>query len=253
MSGMQVQPGRLLFEHDVSDHSVSVIVPLYNYERYVVETLDSVLAQTHRDLVLVVVDDCSTDRSGEVVQAWMAAHRSAGIGFALLQNEANARLAATRNTGIDFAQTEYCFFLDADNTIYPRCIEKHVLALATRPDADAAYGLIEVFGGRAGIMGAGVFERSALSQRNYIDAMAMFRRRSLLTCGGFRHIDHGWEDYDLWLRLCEDNRPIIHIPEILSRYREHKASMLRTDTNLPDHIRNLHVEMTRLHPWLDLQ
>ena len=44
----------------------------------------------------------------------------------------------------------------------------------------------------------------------------------------------------------------IHIPEILSRYREHPASMLRTDTNLPEHINKLHVEMKRRHPWLDL-
>lgn len=249
---MMTQAVRELFVHNMSDQQVSVIIPLYNYEGYIAETLNSVLAQTHRDLAIIVVDDGSTDRSAQLVENWMRANRTSGIGLGLWQHVSNAKLAATRNTATSLSASSYCFFLDADNAIYPRCIEKHFAALERRPDAAAAYSLIEVFGSRSGIMGAGVFEREALSHGNFIDAMAMIRRSALIDLGGFQHIDHGWEDYDLWLRLCEAGHVAIHIPEILSRYREHMASMLRTDTNLPDHIRKLHTEMRRRHPWLDL-
>lgn len=241
-----------VFSVPIADAQVSVIVPLYNYAGYIVETLESVMEQTCRSIQLIVVDDCSTDDSLAVVEAWMRDHSRVGIGLALWTHSANARLAKTRNTGIGLSSSEYCFFLDADNAMYPRCIEKHVASLQARPDAAAAYSLIEVFGARAGIMGAGVFEREALSHGNFIDAMAMVRRSALVALGGFEHIDHGWEDYDLWLRLSESGRTAVHIPEILARYREHSASMLRTETNLPKHIKALHSEMKRRHPWLDL-
>ena len=97
-----------------------------------------------------------------------------------------------------------------------------------------------------------MFDRAALRHGNFIDAMAMVRRSVLLELGGFAHIEHGWEDYDFWLRLCESGQVAIHLPEILSRYREHAASMLRTNTNLPNHIARLHAEMKRRHPWLEL-
>lgn len=249
---MITQEAHKMFVGNVFGRKVSVIIPLYNYEDYIMDTLNSVATQTYRDLAVIVVDDCSTDRSAHFVENWMRDHSESDIGFGLWRNANNSKLAVTRNTGISLTSSDYCFFLDADNTLFPRCIEKHVEALETRPDASAAYSLIEVFGGQCGIMGAGVFDRKALSHGNFIDAMAMFRRSALQSLGGFEHIEHGWEDYDVWLRLCEMGQVAIHIPEILSRYREHPASMLRTDTNLPEHINKLHAEMKRRHPWLDL-
>lgn len=249
---MITQDADQVFANRTGDCRVSIIIPLYNYEQYIIQALESVLAQSCRDLEVVVVDDCSTDTSCAVVAEWMHVHQFADIGLRLFRNRSNARLAITRNTGIERSAAEFCFFLDADNALYPRCVEKHLAALDARPDAAAAYSLIEVFGGRAGIMGAGVFEREALGRGNFIDAMAMVRRSVLAGLGGFRHIEHGWEDYDLWLRLCESGQFAIHVPEILSRYREHATSMLRTDTNMPGHIRKLHADMIRRHPWLQL-
>lgn len=249
---MNIQDGEVLFEHRQRDSSVSVIIPLYNYANYISEALDSVLYQTCRDIEIVVVDDCSSDKSVSTVAEWMEKNVDCGLNLVLAKNKRNARLAITRNTGVSYTTSKFCFFLDADNTIYPRCIERHVAALESRPDAVAAFSLIEVHGSRSALMGATVFHQNVFRHGNHVDAMAMIRRESLLQMGGFHHIDHGWEDYDLWLRLCEDDLFAIHIPEILSRYREHGASMLRTDTNLPDHIRKLHLLMKDRHPWLEL-
>lgn len=249
---MRVQDCDIIFESGQMTRRVSVIVPLYNYAHLIEETLDTVAAQTERDLALIVIDDCSPDESVAKVAAWMERHVDNGLGLRLCRNRANARLSVTRNTGIAQANSPYCFLLDADNLLYRRCIEKHATALDSRPDADAAYSLIEVFEGNIDLIGTGVFYREGLRNGNFIDAMAMIRTIALKDFEGYADIRHGWEDYDLWLRMVEANRLALHIPEILSRYRQHNTSMLRTQTNVARNIRDLHQEMTRRHPWLAL-
>lgn len=249
---MITQSNELVFSAGPDARSVAVIVPLHNYEQHIVQTLESVAAQTYRDCVLIVLDDCSSDSSLLVVKNWMQG-QSSDMSFRLYENLANARLAITRNTGIDHAYgAEFCFFLDADNSIYPRCLEKHVEALRLRPDAIAAHAIVEKFESESGIFGCNAHDQARLRTGNYIDAMAMFRRDPLMRLGGYRNIQHGWEDYDLWLRLCSHAETVIHIPEILSRYRVHKSSMLRTQTNIGRNIRELHKTMIALHPWLQL-
>ena len=254
---MLTQPGERILSNRAKGAAVSVIVPLYNYARYIGAALDSVMAQTCRDIDLIVVDDASTDASLTQARDWMEAHGGADIGLFLLANNRNAGLSVSRNTGIAFAASDYCFFLDADNLLYPRCIARHLEALRARADAAAAYGLIEVMGGfgpitGGAIMGGNAFCSQALAKGNYIDAMAMLRRDVLLAQGGYHTIGKGWEDYDLWLRLCEAEQTVLQIPEILSRYRVHRTSMLRAQTSRRAHKRELRAEITRRHPWVTL-
>lgn len=249
---MKTQETQILFEQGTREKAISVVVPLYNYEDKILETLDSVESQSCRDVCLIVVDDCSTDGSAKVVEAWMKTKTASNLSFVLARNRGNARLAVTRNTGISLSKSFACFFLDADNILLRRCLEKHLAALRQRSDAAAAYSLIEVFDCQSDVIGAGVFHRSVLRHGNYIDAMSMIRTDVLYQLDGYHHIEHGWEDYDLWLRFCETNMFAIHIPEILSRYREHKASMLRTQTNISENIRELRANIKHLHPWIDL-
>ena len=69
--------------------------------------------------------------------------------------------------------------------------------------------------GDRGIMGTEVFHRGRLKYGNHIDAMALIRRDFLLKVGGYHDIKFGWEDFDLWLRMCETNEYLVQIPEIL--------------------------------------
>lgn len=249
---MLTQESDLVFERGARDNRVSIIIPLYNYAHHVVETLDSVLAQSTDDISLIVVDDCSTDNSVDTVRQWMQRAGRSRMGMMLVSNRANAKLSISRNTGIALSRSDYCFMLDADNILFPRCIEKHVEALSARPDADAAYSLLEVFEGQADVIGAGVFTRDGLRHGNFIDAMALFRRSMLLAMGGYENIRYGWEDYDLWLRMVDEDRIALHIPEILARYRQHNNSMLRTETNVNKNIQFLHDFMKKRHEWLEL-
>jgi len=262
---MITQAAETVFEHSTGfrsktgGHQVAVVIALYNYARYIEETLDSVAAQTMRDVTVVVVNDCSTDNSLEVAEKWMHRNRDCGMGLLLLSHEQNAGASIARNTGIastgsvdGTGEPEFCFLLDADNLLYPRCIEKHVAALNARPDAAAAYSLIEVFEGDRDLFGAGVFTKEGLIHGNFIDLMALYRRSALTGLSGFEKIRHGWEDYDLWLRMLESGQTALHIPEITSRYRHHRASITRTEQH-PANAGYLHAEITRRHPWLDLR
>ena len=250
---METGAGEVVFAAGALGRRVAVIVPLYNYRRFVVEALDAVAAQTFRDVLVVVVDDASRDGGLDAARGWMARQAGCGMSLRLIANGANAGLSRARNSGIGLAaESEFCFFLDADNVLWPRCLGVHVEALAAHPDAAGAFALIEEFGRRRGLMGGNVFARGRLARGNVIDAMAMVRRDVLVAQGGFVAIPHGWEDYDLWLRLCEAGAHLVQIPEILSRYRNHGRSMLRRQTNVAGHIDALHALMRARHPWIEL-
>lgn len=111
---------------------VSVIVPVYNCERYLRECLDSVLAQTHTALELIVVDDGSTDGSAAIADAAAASDPRVRV-----LHGPNAGQAAARNLGLDIATGDYIAFVDADDTVHP-CMLQTLLDTAGRFGADAA-------------------------------------------------------------------------------------------------------------------
>lgn len=107
---------------------VSIIIPVYNVEKYIVECLQSVANQTVADKIeCIVVDDCGHDNSFAVAKEWINGYRlknrEVSVDFKLIQREKNGGLSAARNTGIEASEGEYLFFLDSDDTIMPNCIE----------------------------------------------------------------------------------------------------------------------------------
>ena len=98
---------------------VSVIIPVYNVEKYVAEAINSVLAQTYTNFEIIIIDDGSTDRSKEICQQF--------TDFRIkIIHQQNRGLAGARNTGIRHAQGEYLAFLDSDDLWLPEKLEKHV-------------------------------------------------------------------------------------------------------------------------------
>jgi len=124
---------------------VSVVVPAYNYGRYIGDALRSVQAQTYEEWECVVVDDGSTDETAEVVGAIAAHDRRVRY-----VRQENGRQAAARNNGIGRSRGEYFQFLDADDLIEPLKIEEHVRVLQTEPGADIVYSDIRYFDDASG-------------------------------------------------------------------------------------------------------
>ena len=119
---------------------VSVIVPTYNYARFIPETIESVRAQTYVNWELIVVDDGSTDNTDEVVQRLAAGEKRIRY-----MRQENARQAAARNNGIAHAQGDYIQFLDADDLIEPHKLEGQVAFLEEQPNVDIVYCGVRYF------------------------------------------------------------------------------------------------------------
>lgn len=104
---------------------VTVIVPIYNVERYIGKCLKSLQNQTLRDIEVICVDDCSTDSSVEVVERFIKDDKR----FILLKNNVNSGAAIARNNGMDVACGEYIYFMDSDDWIDENYLEKMVEAI----------------------------------------------------------------------------------------------------------------------------
>ena len=250
-------PHTILFSQSATTSAeVTVCISLYNYQQYIVETLESVNSQTLQCLDLIVVDDRSTDNSLALAGEWMQQNAERFNRIKLIRHEQNQGLSITRNTAILQTGTPYIFILDADNLLYPRCLERCLEALTFDPNAAVAYPIIEKFGSEQALMGNVVWERSQFLKQNCIDAMSLIRKSALLQVNGYSFLNAigplGWEDYELWCKFIEANLYGISVPELLARYRIHDASMLHSTSNQDDNVRALRQEMQKHHSWLKL-
>lgn len=211
---------------------VSVIVSLYNYGQYIAGCLDSVYTQTLDSLDLVVVDDCSTDASPRVVSAWLEDHGGRFARYRFLRHRHNRGLAQTRNVAVAHAVAPLVFILDADNLLYPRCIESLRSALENSA-ASFAYCYVETFGDKSGLINVLPWDPGLFPDYNAIDAMVLLRRTMWQQLGGYSTDMPvmGWEDFDLWFKIARAKGWGMLVPEILARYRVHGTSMLNAVTN----------------------
>jgi glycosyltransferase involved in cell wall biosynthesis len=241
------------FDH-LRASDVTVVTPLYNYAGFVTEALDSVVAQTAKDIDLVVVDDASTDESLAVAREWIETNAYRFNRVVLIRNLENSGLALTRNVGFANAETPYVLPLDADNRLLPDCAER-LLAAVRETGAAYAYPYIRQFGD-AGLMandaplGLTPYDAGRFRQANFVDAMALVRRAAWVAVGGYDHIQFGWEDFDFWAKLAERAEFGQQVPEVLAEYRVHASSMLRSETDLRRNKALLIADIERRHPWL---
>lgn len=101
------------------EQTISVIIPIYNVEKYLAQCLDSVIQQSHKNLEILCIDNCSTDSSYEIAQEY--AKKDPRI--TVVQNETNMGLPVSRNVGASMAQGKYLYFLDSDDWIEPDTLE----------------------------------------------------------------------------------------------------------------------------------
>lgn len=109
---------------------VSIIMPVYNVEKYICGSIDSVLAQTYTDFELIIVDDGSPDYSPQICDEYASKNNRIRVIHKL-----NGGLSSARNTGVDHANGKYILFIDSDDTIEPDLLEK-VVPVAEKENAD---------------------------------------------------------------------------------------------------------------------
>ncbi len=125
----------------MEEYLVSIIIPVYNMEKYLSDCLESVVNQTYKNLEIICVDDASTDHSVSVLEKY--ANRDARI--QIIKNEKNGGLSFSRNKGFERARGKYTYYLDSDDCLKENAIEK-LYGYAEEYDTDAIYFNSSVFG-----------------------------------------------------------------------------------------------------------
>jgi glycosyltransferase involved in cell wall biosynthesis len=208
---------------------ISVCVTVYNYADYLPDCLNSVAAQTHKNIDLIIVDDKSDrDKSFDVAVAWATRNAARFWRVTVLTHARNQGPAAARNAAFNHALGTKVFIIDADNEIYPRCIARLDAAM-TNGDFDATYAQLEYFGSERKIGSSDIWDPAVIAEENYVDVMALVKKAAWERVGGFSHIEEGWEDYDFWLKFIDAGLNPGYQPEILCRYRVHGKSRTHTE------------------------
>jgi len=209
---------------------VSVIMPVYNRVDTVKNAVDSVLGQTYQNFELIVIDDGSEDGSNELLKKFNDER------IILLENESCQGVSKARNRGLESANGEYIMYLDSDNLWDPRYISTMVGAFTMLSDAEALYGGQLLFRGgndHPFAVRFGSFNRSLLTNRNYIDLNAFCHKHALYKrIGGFDETLNRYVDWDLILRVSE-SAIMYSVPVLLSHYYYDQAdNTLTKDENL---------------------
>lgn len=208
---------------------LSVILPVYNGQKYLPEAIASVLSQSFTDFELIIINDGSTDSSGEIIKA-LSDTRIRYFG------QPNKGLAATLNRGISLAKGEYVARQDQDDVCLPSRFEKQVAFLDTNPDVGMVGSAAEIWVGNERtnrFLKHPVDDASLtfgmLFDNHFVHSSVTIRRAVFARIGGYAEdsLRQPPEDYELWSRVMKEYK-LANLPDVLMAYREIEGSMSRT-------------------------
>lgn len=216
---------------------VSVLIPTYNYGHFLDEAIGSVLTQTFTDFELIIVDNCSTDHTQQVVAPYLGDDR-----ITYIRNETNLGLVGNWNKCLDLARGEYIKMLCADDKLHPQLLEKFVAVLDAHPNVVLVTSNNDFFGDKnktrvrpfEGVVNGHRVRHHILVEngRNWIgEPSAVMFRRSGLAVGKFNPQLIALIDIEYWLRLLTLG-DIYVVQESLSYFRWHNAAQTAAVRNM---------------------
>ncbi len=227
---------------------VVVVVPHYNYQRFLPDALESVKRQTFQDWECVIVDDGSKKDPAPVIKKYLDDRR-----FRLVRQE-NAGVSVARNRGIAESSAPYVACLDADDAMEPEMLSRLVAALDADEGVGIAYGRMRLWKGSQTFPMKNwprPFELEALKRGNVVPTCCLFRRRAWESAGGYPPDPNvegwAWEDYELWLTIAKRGWGGTFVEVDTFKYRQHGesrvTSAVRQAAKFQSIIRRRHPEL----------
>jgi len=183
---------------------VSVLIPVYNCERFISQALESVYNQTYQNFEVIIVDDGSTDRTSEILVDMKDSRTF------IYRNPQNKGLTRSLNIGLKLCRGEYVARMDADDVSYPQRFEKQVRFLNENPDCLVVGSWCNWIDSNGEMHGSWEppteyedIKKKLLVNNSLAHGSVMLRRSSLTKIGGYNEKYTYAQDYDLWLRLSE--------------------------------------------------
>jgi glycosyltransferase involved in cell wall biosynthesis len=210
---------------------VSVVIPAYNSEKHLGETLRSALNSSFTDLEVVVVDDGSSDKTADI---------AAGFGPKVrVLSQANAGMSASRNRGIDSCDSEFIALLDSDDVWHPLKLQYQLQALSGRPEHGFAFTNFSVWDGGSqngfceqartgavdGDFDGWIYHRLIVTNWA-LPSSVLFRSRAWRELGPFHCDDHQTDDWEYLVRASRQFR-FVRLAEPMVLYRQHASSLSR--------------------------
>ena len=199
---------------------VTIIIPCYNTERFVVETIESCLKSSYQNLEILVIDDGSTDNSAQLIKN--IANKNPTVQYIYQKNKG---LSSARNTGIDSAKGDFLMFLDADDLIYQNKIKIQVDFLQKNPK----YDLLASGFARTDERGKLLYDSPAKEKQIDLSDMvtssqfpvhtALIRKAAIKNTGYFDTSLRAAEDWDYWCRMLIKGHQMYRLAQPLCTYR----------------------------------
>lgn len=200
---------------------VSVIVPNYNHGDYIIETLDSVAAQTFTDWECIVIDDGSEDGSADKISEYCRKDNR----FKFIALKKNVGVSAARNRAIAVSEGEFILPLDSDDIIYPEYLSLAVGHFERHPETKLVYSKAELFGEVNGPWPLPEYKYEEFIFINCIFCSCVFRRSDFDRSGGYDEtMLDGYEDWDFLLTFLRPEDRVYRIDKVLFRYRQKNTS-----------------------------
>lgn len=203
---------------------VSVIIPVYNSAKYIGKTLESVLYQTYKKIEIILIDDCSTDNSRQIIEQY----RNMYDNIIYKLQERNGGAAVARNTALEIAKGRYIAFLDSDDIWYPEKIEKQI-NLMKRKNAAICFTAIEMIDEDNNLI------KDKRNVKEKIDYKFLLKNTMIATSsvvidrnitGNFQMpMVRSGQDYATWLMLMRNGTYAYGINEVLVKYRKSRNSL----------------------------
>ena len=198
---------------------ISVVVPVYNGEKTIAETVESLLEQTHKNIEVIIINDGSTDSTVQTIEAFEDSRIK-------LFSYPNAGLSASRNRGMDRATGDYISFTDADDLWTPEKLADQLSALKHNPNAAVAYSWTDYIDAQSQFLQSGIHMSAdgnvfaKLLKINFIESGSnvLIRRDALEMVGYFDVSLKAAEDWDMWLRLAK-RYEFVTVPKAQVFYR----------------------------------
>lgn len=216
----------------IDSPKVSVCIPTYNYAHYLPDAIGSVLAQTFMDYELIIVDNCSTDDTPEIVRK----HMDAGVRIRYYRNERNVGQTGNFNRCLEYADGYYIKMLCADDLLESTCLEKLVSAMESRPGASLAGSARMLVDDRLRTLKVLSYSDRFIEESGFDAIKRCLLKGNLIgepTSVLFRktHAGRGFTsnyrqliDLEMWFHLLEQG-DFVFLPEPLSKFRRHEGQL----------------------------
>lgn len=232
-------------------NELTVAICAYNCERYIEETLGCIVNQTFQDFDLLIINDCSTDDSQNIIEMFLTKKNRQ---YKIVNFDINKGLAYGRHFVETNVETKYLLFVDSDDCPYPTMVEKLYNKIISDGNLMAVGCFLEYMDSDGNKISGGQFlgdktkddfyKRAEQNKLIFLGSNAIFNRELALSVGGraifgffegkprFQDL---CEDLDLWTRMSDlylEAKAIIVIPEILMKYRKHEQGLSASSFNM---------------------